>query len=93
MLTKSSHFTILSNGDWPSPLFLSSATFYIVTGLSSITSTRTPSATFRFLSISGEVFLGIEPHWDLFRFLFRVKPQPTSKNLSVAGGAGIQLRQ
>jgi hypothetical protein len=40
-----------------------------------------------------ETFLGIEPHWDLFRFLFRVKPQLTSKNLSVAGGAGIQLRQ
>jgi hypothetical protein len=40
-----------------------------------------------------EAFLGIEPHWDLFRFLFRVKPQPTSKNLSVAGGASIQLRQ
>jgi hypothetical protein len=40
-----------------------------------------------------EAFLGIEPHWDLFRFLFRIKPQPSSKNLSVAGGAGIQLRQ
>jgi hypothetical protein len=40
-----------------------------------------------------EAFLGIEPHWDLFRFLFHVKPQPTLKNLSVAGGAGIQLRQ
>jgi hypothetical protein len=40
-----------------------------------------------------EAFLGIEPHWDLFRFLFHIKPQPTSKNLSVAGGAGIQLRQ
>jgi hypothetical protein len=40
-----------------------------------------------------EAFLEIEPHWDLFRFLFRVKPQPTSKNPSVAGGAGIQLRQ
>jgi hypothetical protein len=40
-----------------------------------------------------EAFLGIEPHWDLFRFLFRLKPQPTSKNLSVVGGAGIQLRQ
>jgi hypothetical protein len=40
-----------------------------------------------------EAFLRIEPHWDLFRFLFRVKPQPTSKKLSVAGGAGIQLRQ
>jgi hypothetical protein len=40
-----------------------------------------------------EAFLGIEPHWDLFRFLFRVKPQPTTKNPSVVGGAGIQLRQ
>jgi hypothetical protein len=40
-----------------------------------------------------EAFLGIEPHWDLFRFLFRVKPQPTSIKLSVVGGAGIQLRQ
>jgi hypothetical protein len=40
-----------------------------------------------------KAFLGIKPHWNLFRFLFRIKPQPTSKNLSVAGGAGIQLRQ
>jgi hypothetical protein len=40
-----------------------------------------------------EAFLGIEPHWDLFRFLFRVKPQPTMKKLAVVGGAGIQLRQ
>jgi hypothetical protein len=40
-----------------------------------------------------EAFLGIEPHWDLFRFLFHVKPQPATKKLSVVGGAGIQLRQ
>jgi hypothetical protein len=40
-----------------------------------------------------EAFLGIEPHWDLFRYLFQVKPQPTSKNSSVVGDAGIQLRQ
>jgi hypothetical protein len=33
------------------------------------------------------------PHWDPFRFLFCVKPQPTSKKLSIVGGAGIQLRQ
>jgi hypothetical protein len=26
-----------------------------------------------------EAFLGIEPHWDLFRFLFRVKPQPVAE--------------
>jgi hypothetical protein len=47
----------------------------------------------RGLALPSCSFLGIEPHWDLFRFLFHVKPQPTSKNLSVAGGAGIQLRQ
>jgi hypothetical protein len=40
-----------------------------------------------------EAFLGTEPLWDLFCFLFRVKPQPTTKNLSVVGGTGIQLRQ
>jgi hypothetical protein len=40
-----------------------------------------------------EAFLGIEPHFDLFRFLFRIKPQPSSDNPSVVGGAGIQLRQ
>jgi hypothetical protein len=40
-----------------------------------------------------EAFLRIGPHWDLFRFLFQVKPQPTTKNLSVVGGASIQLRQ
>jgi hypothetical protein len=40
-----------------------------------------------------EALLGIEPHWDLFRYLFRVKPQPTSKNPSIVGGTGIQLRQ
>jgi hypothetical protein len=32
-----------------------------------------------------EAFLEIEPHWDLFRFLFRVKPQPTTKKLAVVG--------
>jgi hypothetical protein len=31
-----------------------------------------------------EAFLRIEPHWDLFRFLFHIKPQPRTKNLSVA---------
>jgi hypothetical protein len=40
-----------------------------------------------------EAFLGIEPHWDLFLYLFRVKPQPTSKNPSIVGGASIQFRQ
>jgi hypothetical protein len=38
-----------------------------------------------------EAFFGIESHWDLFRFLFRVKPQPTSKNPSVVGAPASNL--
>ena len=40
-----------------------------------------------------KAFLGIEPHFDLFRHLFHLKPQPSSARLDVVGGAGIQLRQ
>ena len=40
-----------------------------------------------------EAFLGIEPHWDLFRYFFHVKPHPVWDNCNVVGGAGIQLRQ
>ena len=40
-----------------------------------------------------EVFLGIEPHFELFQFLFHHKPQPDSFVLDVVGGAGLQLRQ
>jgi len=40
-----------------------------------------------------EAFLGIEPHFELFRFLFHLKPQLDSYKLDVVGGAGIQLRQ
>ena len=40
-----------------------------------------------------EAFLGIEPHFELFRHLFHLKPQPNSKELVVVGGPGIQLRQ
>jgi hypothetical protein len=36
-----------------------------------------------------EVFLGIKPHWILFRKFFRVKPQPSASNPRVVGGAGI----
>ena len=39
-----------------------------------------------------EAFLGIEPHFELFRFLFHLKPQPDSYDLDVVGGAGLQLR-
>ena len=40
-----------------------------------------------------EAFLGIEPHFELFQFLFHLKPQPDSYDLDVVGGAGFQLRQ
>jgi hypothetical protein len=38
-------------------------------------------------------FLGIEPHWILFRKFFRVKPQLSANNPRVVGGAGIQMRE
>ena len=40
-----------------------------------------------------EAFLGIEPHFELFRFFFHLKPQSDSFVLDVVGGAGLQLRQ
>ena len=40
-----------------------------------------------------EAFLGIEPHFELFRFLFHLKLQPDSYILDVVGSAGLQLRQ
>jgi hypothetical protein len=40
-----------------------------------------------------EAFLGIKPHWILFRKFFRVKPQPSATNPRVVGGAGIQMRE
>ena len=40
-----------------------------------------------------EAFLGIEPHFELFRFLFHLKPQPDSFVLDVVGGVGLLLRQ
>jgi hypothetical protein len=36
-------------------------------------------------------FLGIKPHWVLFRKFFRVKPQPSANNPRVVGGASIQM--
>ena len=39
-----------------------------------------------------EAFLGIEPHFELFRHLFHLKLQPNSIKLDVVGGAGLQLR-
>jgi hypothetical protein len=40
-----------------------------------------------------EAFLGIKPHWVLFRKLFRVKPQPSANDPRVVGGVGIQMRE
>jgi hypothetical protein len=40
-----------------------------------------------------EAFLGIKPHWILFRKFFRVKPQPSASNPLVVGGAGIHMRE
>ena len=40
-----------------------------------------------------EAFLGIQPHWELFRKLFQVKAHPYSDQPEVVGGAGLQLGQ
>jgi hypothetical protein len=40
-----------------------------------------------------EAFLGIKPHWILFRKFFRVKPQPSASNPRVVGGARIQMQE
>jgi hypothetical protein len=40
-----------------------------------------------------DVFVGIKPHWVLFRKLFRVKPQPSTNDPRVVRGAGIQMRE
>ena len=34
-----------------------------------------------------KAFLGIEPHFDLFKYFFHLKPQPSKKELAVVGGA------
>jgi hypothetical protein len=38
-----------------------------------------------------EAFLGIKPHWVLFREFFCMKPQPSANNPGVVGGANIQM--
>jgi hypothetical protein len=40
-----------------------------------------------------KAFVGIKPHWVLFRKFFRVKPQPSTNDPRVVGGAGIQMRE
>lgn len=36
-----------------------------------------------------EVYLGIQPHFELFRKLFRCKPQPSAARMEVLGGASF----
>ena len=40
-----------------------------------------------------ETFLGIPPSLSLFRYFFRLKPQPRRDDTHVLGGCGIQFRQ
>jgi len=40
-----------------------------------------------------EAFLGVRPHFNLFRFLFALKLTQKSGQINVVGGAGLQLRQ
>ena len=40
-----------------------------------------------------EAFLGIESHFDLFQYLFHLKPQNSESKIDVVGGAGLQFRQ
>jgi hypothetical protein len=40
-----------------------------------------------------EAFLGIKPHWALFRKFFHVKPQPSANDPRVVGGADIHMRE
>jgi hypothetical protein len=40
-----------------------------------------------------EAFMGIKPHWILFRKFFRMKPQPSTDDPRVVGGVGTQMRE
>jgi hypothetical protein len=40
-----------------------------------------------------EAFVGIKPHWVLFRKFFRLKLQSSANDPRVVGGAGIQMRE
>jgi hypothetical protein len=40
-----------------------------------------------------EAFVGIKPHWVLFRKFFCVKLQLSANDQRVVGGAGIQMRE
>jgi hypothetical protein len=59
------------------------------TSISTLTAFSIPQSSCIFC----EAFLGIRPHWILFRKFFRVKPQPSASNPRVVRGAGIQMRE
>jgi hypothetical protein len=40
-----------------------------------------------------EAFVGIKPYWILFQKFFRVKPQPSTNDPRVVGGASIQMQE
>ena len=40
-----------------------------------------------------EAFAGIPPHFNFFRYLHRVRHQPSATNASLVGGAGFQYQQ
>jgi len=40
-----------------------------------------------------EIFLGIKPHFNLFRHLFHLKPEPNAREIDEVGGVGLHLRQ
>jgi hypothetical protein len=40
-----------------------------------------------------EAFVGIKPHWILFRKFFCEKPQPSANDPRVVGGADIQMHE
>jgi hypothetical protein len=40
-----------------------------------------------------EAFVGIKPHWILFRKFFQLRPQPSTSDPRVVGGVGIQMRE
>jgi hypothetical protein len=40
-----------------------------------------------------EAFMGIKPHWVLFRKFFRLKPQSSANDARVVEGAGIQMHE
>lgn len=40
-----------------------------------------------------KAFIGIRPHFDLFRVLFAVRPLTNSKDRTTIGGIGVQVRK